>query len=72
MSEGCARLELTKGNEMTKDEINQMGVRELTEFVSAKTELAEIGAFSYALTLVWSLADSKTRERVVRLIEENN
>jgi hypothetical protein len=66
MSEGYARLELTKGNKM------EMGIRELTELVRVKTDLTEIGSYSYALSLVWSFADDKLKEKIVRLIEEAN
>jgi hypothetical protein len=72
MSVGYARLELTKGNKMTKNEIAQMGIRELTELVRIKTDLTEVGSYSYALSLAWSFADNKTKEQIVRLIEESN
>jgi hypothetical protein len=71
MSVGYARLELMKGNEMNKKEIAEMGIKELTELVKVKTNLTEIGSYAYALSLVWSLSDSKTKEAVVRLIERD-
>jgi hypothetical protein len=67
MSVGYARLELsTKGNEMEKVE---MGSRGLVEFVKVRTDLTDIGGYAYALTLVWSLADDKLKNKVIELIE---
>jgi hypothetical protein len=66
MSEGYARLELTKGNKMEKVE---MGSRGLVEFVKVRTDLTDIGGYAYALTLVWSLADDKLKAKVIDLIE---
>jgi hypothetical protein len=66
MSVVYAKLELTKGNRM------EMGIRELTELVRVKTDLTEIGSYAYALSLVWSFADDKLKNQIVRLIEENN
>jgi hypothetical protein len=66
MSEGYARLELTKGNKMEKVE---MGSRGLVEFVKVRTDLTDIGGYAYALTLVWSLADDKLKNKVIELIE---
>ena len=45
---------------------------ELVEFVKRKTDLADVGAYAYALSLVWSLSSDKLKETVVRMIEENN
>jgi hypothetical protein len=67
MSEGYARLELTKGNKMEKVE---MGSRGLVEFVKVRTDLTDIGGYAYALTLVWSLADDKLKNKVIELIEK--
>jgi hypothetical protein len=66
MSEGYAKLELTKGNKMEKVE---MGSRGLVEFVKIRTDLTDIGGYAYALTLVWSLADDKLKNKVIELIE---
>jgi hypothetical protein len=66
MSEGYAKLELTKGNKMEKVE---MGSRGLVEFVKVRTGLTEIGGYAYALTLVWSLVDDKLKNKVIELIE---
>jgi hypothetical protein len=66
MSEGYAKLELTKGNKMEKVE---MGSRGLVEFVKVRTDLTDIGGYAYALTLVWSLADDKLKNKVIELIE---
>jgi hypothetical protein len=66
MSEGYAKLELTKGNKMEKVE---MGSRGLVEFVKVRTDLTDIGGYAYALTLVWSLADDKLKAKVIDLIE---
>lgn len=69
MSEGYARVKLTKGNKMEKVEL---GSRDLVELVKAKTGLTDIGGYSYALTLAWELADDKLKAKVVKLIEESN
>jgi hypothetical protein len=47
---------------------------ELVEFVQRKVGqvLTEQGAYVYALSLAWSLADDKLKERVVLAIEEYN
>jgi hypothetical protein len=47
---------------------------ELVEFAKRKVngELTDLGAYVYALSLVWSLADDKLKERVVLAIEEYN
>jgi hypothetical protein len=66
MSEGYAKLELTKGNKVEKVE---MGSRGLVEFVKIRTDLTDIGGYAYALTLVWSLADDKLKNKVIELIE---
>jgi hypothetical protein len=71
MSVGYARLELsTKGNEMEK--VETLGTRDLVELVKATTGLTDIGGYSYALTLMWELADNKLKNRVLELIEESN
>jgi transcription initiation factor IIE alpha subunit len=67
MSVGCAKLELTKGNKM---ELTAIGSRGLVEFVKVRTDLTEIGSYAYALTLVWSLADDKLKNKVIELIEK--
>jgi hypothetical protein len=66
MSVGYAKLELTKGNNM---ETVEMGSRGLVEFVKVRTDLTDIGGYAYALTLVWSLADDKLKNKVIELIE---
>jgi hypothetical protein len=66
MSVGYAKLELTKGNKMERVE---MGSRGLVEFVKIRTDLTDIGGYAYALTLVWSLADDKLKNKVIELIE---
>jgi hypothetical protein len=66
MSVGYAKLELTKGNKM---ETVEMGSRGLVEFVKVRTDLTDIGGYAYALTLVWSLADDKLKNKVIELIE---
>jgi hypothetical protein len=66
MSVGYARLELTKGNEMKKTEIASGG---LVELVKSKTNLTDIGAYAYGLTIVWALADDKLKNKVIELIE---
>lgn len=46
-----------------------MGSRDLVELVKLKTGLTDIGSYAYALTLVWSLADDKLKNKVIELIE---
>jgi hypothetical protein len=71
MSVGYAKLELsTKGNKMEK--VETLGTRDLVELVKAKTGLTDIGGYSYALTLIWELADNKLKNKVLELIEESN
>ena len=41
----------------------------LVELVKSKTNLTEIGAYAYGLTLVWALADDKLKNKVIELIE---
>jgi hypothetical protein len=67
MSEGYARVKLTKGNKMEKVE---MGSRDLVELVKIKTGLTDIGGYAYALTLAWELADDKLKAKVVKMISE--
>ena len=50
----------------------EMGSRDLVELVKATTGLTDIGGYSYALTLVWELADDKLKNKVIKLIEESN
>ena len=57
---------------MNKKEISEIGTRELIELVRVKTNLTEIGAHAYALSLAWSFADNKTKQSVVKLIEGAN
>jgi len=78
MSVGSAKLELTKGNEMINTKMPEFA-RELSsgvlvEFTKRKSNanLSELEAYAYALSLVWSLADNKLKEKVVRALEENN
>jgi hypothetical protein len=67
MSEGYARVKLTKGNEMEKVE---MGSRDLVELVKIKTGLTDIGGYAYALTLAWELADDKLKAKIVKMVDE--
>jgi hypothetical protein len=69
MSEGYAKLELTKGNKMNKTEIGSGG---LVELVKSKTNLTDIGGYAYALSLVWALADDKLKNKVIDLIERED
>ena len=51
-------------------ELTAIGSRGLVEFVKVRTDLTEIGSYAYALTLVWSLADDKLKNKVIELIEK--
>ena len=53
----------------------ELSTRDLVEFTKRKVdyqEISDIGAYAYALSLVWSLSSDKLKETVVRMIEENN
>jgi hypothetical protein len=57
------------------DFARELTSRDLVEFAKRKVdyqELSELGAYVYALSLVWSLADDKLKEKVVLAIEEYN
>lgn len=76
MSEGCARLELTKGNEMNKNElleaIEEIQTAELIDLVSIKTGFDTLGSYAYALSLFWHLSDNKLKAKIVKMIDEEN
>jgi hypothetical protein len=76
MSEGNVRLELTKGNKMNKNElaeiVAEMETVALVDLVGVKTGFDTLGSYAYALSLFWNLADEKLKNKIVRLIEENN
>ena len=50
----------------------EIGSRDLVELIKVKTGLTDIGGYSYGLTLIWSIADDKLKNKVLELIEENN
>jgi hypothetical protein len=79
MSEGYGRVKLMKGNKMINTEMpafaRELTSSDLVEFVKRKVdypELTDLGAYAYALSLVWSFSDDKLKEKIVRVIEENN
>ena len=76
MSEGNARLELTKGNKMNKNElaeiVAEMETVALVDLVGVKTGFDTLGSYAYALSLFWNLADEKLKNKIVKMIEENN
>jgi hypothetical protein len=76
MSVGYGIIITTKGNKMDKNElaevIAEMETAELVEFIGDKTGLETLGSYAYALSLFWNLADEKLKNRIVRLVEENN
>jgi hypothetical protein len=76
MSEGYARLELTKGNKMNKNElaelVAEMETVALVDLIGVKTGFDTLGSYAYALSLFWNLADEKLKNKIVNLIEENN
>ena len=76
MSEGYARLELTKGNEMNKNElaelVAELETADLVRLIGVKTGFDTLGSYAYALSLFWNLADDKLKNKIVNLIEENN
>jgi hypothetical protein len=76
MSVGYARVKLTKGNKMNRDElleaIEELQTAELVQIISDKTGLETLGSYAYALSLFWHLSDSKLKAKIVSLIEESN
>jgi hypothetical protein len=72
-------MTFTKENKMIKTEMpdfaRELTSRDLVEFTKRKVDYAEmtdLGAYAYALSLVWSMSSDKLKEAVVRMIEENN
>jgi hypothetical protein len=72
-------MTFTKENKMIKTEMpdfaRELTSRDLVEFTKRKVDYAEmtdLGAYAYALSLVWSMSSDKLKETVVRMIEENN
>ena len=76
MSVGYAKLELTKGNEMNKNElleiIEEMETAELVELVGIKTGFDTLGSYAYALSLFWHLSDDKLKAKIVKMIDEES
>jgi hypothetical protein len=76
MSVGYAKLELTKGNKMNKNElaelVAEMETVALVDLIGVKTGFDTLGSYAYALSLFWNLADDKLKNKIVNLIEENN
>jgi hypothetical protein len=76
MSVGYAKLELTKGNKMNKNElaelVAEMETAALVDLIGVKTGFDTLGSYAYALSLFWNLADDKLKNKIVNLIEENN
>jgi predicted amino acid racemase len=74
MSEGYARLELTKGNKMNKNElleaVEEIQTAELVELVGIKTGFDTLGSYAYALSLFWHLSDNKLKAKIVKMIDE--
>jgi hypothetical protein len=57
------------------DFAKELTSRDLVEFTKRKVDYAEmtdLGAYAYALSLVWSMSSDKLKVAVVRMIEENN
>ena len=54
------------------EKVETLGTRDLVELVKATTGLTDIGGYSYALTLMWELADNKLKNKVIELIQESN
>jgi hypothetical protein len=72
-------MTFTKESKMIKTEMpdfaRELTSRDLVEFTKRKVDYAEmtdLGAYAYALSLVWSMSSDKLKEAVVRMIEENN
>jgi hypothetical protein len=76
MSVGYAKLELMKGNKMNKNElaelVAEMETVALVDLIGVKTGFDTLGSYAYALSLFWNLADEKLKNKIVKMIEENN
>ncbi len=74
MSEVYARVKLTKGNKMKRDElleaIEEMETAELVQLISDKTGLETLGSYAYALSLFWHLSDNKLKAKIVKMIDD--
>lgn len=64
MSEGYAKLELTKGNKLE--------YRELVEIAKAKFDFRDESALVFVLSLTWSLTSDNVKADVAKRIEEYN
>jgi hypothetical protein len=66
----------TKENKMNKNElaelVAEMETVALVDLVGVKTGFDTLGSYAYALSLFWNLADEKLKNKIVKMIEENN
>jgi hypothetical protein len=66
----------TKENKMSKNElaelVAEMETVALVDLVGVKTGFDTLGSYAYALSLFWNLADEKLKNKIVKMIEENN
>jgi hypothetical protein len=69
-------MTFTKENKMNKNElaelVAEMETVALVDLVGVKTGFDTLGSYAYALSLFWNLADEKLKNKIVKMIEENN
>jgi hypothetical protein len=69
-------MTFTKENKMNKNElaelVAEMETVALVDLIGVKTGFDTLGSYAYALSLFWNLADEKLKNKIVKMIEENN
>jgi hypothetical protein len=69
-------MTLSKENKMNKNElaelVDEMETVALVDLIGVKTGFDTLGSYAYALSLFWNLADEKLKNKIVKMIEENN
>jgi hypothetical protein len=52
--------------------VDEMETAALVDLIGVKTGFDTLGSYAYALSLFWNLADEKLKNKIVKMIEENN
>jgi hypothetical protein len=52
--------------------VAEMETVALVDLVGVRTGFDTLGSYAYALSLFWNLADEKLKNKIVKMIEENN
>jgi hypothetical protein len=52
--------------------VDEMETVALVDLIGVKTGFDILGSYAYALSLFWNLADEKLKNKIVKMIEENN